>query len=256
MSNGGEITPRAPLVALGDALWFRWTARLKRGRMSTGERMAGAADVVARAHARLLADHGIQFQFKTLEFPKPPAWLESLAKFLQGVGKFAQAVGPVFKIVLWGALALAVLWLLVMTGRLALRLWMQRTARQRIGAPAPIQPLSLQPTAQRAVALLEEADRLATQQRYEEAAHVLLFRTIADIDTRRPRAVRPALTSRDIAVLAEIPGAARAAFATLVERVEHSFFGGRSLGAADFDACRAAYMTFASPQSWTQGALS
>jgi hypothetical protein len=255
MSNDGEITPRAPLVALGDALWFRWTARLKRGRMSTGERMAGAADVVARAHARLLADHGIQFQFKTLEFPKPPAWLESLAKFLQGVGKFAQAVGPVFKIVLWGALALAVLWLLVMIGRLALRLWRQRIGRQRTDAPGTVPP-SLQPTPQRAVALLEEADRLAAQQRYEEAAHVLLFRTIADIDTRRPRAVRPALTSRDIAVLAEIPGVARAAFATIVERVEHSFFGGRSLGAADFDACRAAYMTFSSPQSWTQGALS
>ncbi len=212
--------------------------------------------MVARAHARLLADHAIQFQFKTFAFPKPPPWLEGLGKFLQGVGKFAMAVGPVFKILLWGALAIAVIWLLIAIAQLVLRLWRQRNGRGSTNAPARPEPVSLRPTAQRAVALLEEADSLAAQQRYDEAARVLLFRTIADIDSRRPRAVRPALTSRDIAVLAEVPGAARAAFGAIVERVERSFFGGRSLGAADFDACRAAYMTFASPQSWAQGALS
>jgi hypothetical protein len=230
--------------------------RLKQGPMSTGERTAGAEDVVARAHARLLANHGIQFQFKTFAFPKPPAWLDGLGKWLRGLGKFAQAVGPVFKILLWGALAIAVVWLLIMIAQWVLRLWRRRNGPRQASALVLAESVSLQPTPQRAVALLEEADRLAAQQRYDEAAHVLLFRTIADIDSRRPRTVRPALTSRDIAVLAEVPGAARAAFGAIVERVEHSFFGGRALGAADFDACRAAYMTFASPRSWAQGALS
>ena len=229
-------------------------ARLKRGRMSTGERAAGTIVAVARAHARLLADHSIQFQFRPLVFPEPPAWLKDLAKLLQGIGKFAQAVGPVFEIALWAALAAAAVWPLVVIGRLALRLWRQRTARKPPATPAAAEPLNLRPTQQRAIALLDEADRLAAQQRFAEAAHVLLFRTIADIESRRPRTLRPALTSRDIAALAEIPGAARAAFGTIAERVEHSFFGGRSLAADDFGACRAAYMTFASPQSWASGA--
>ena len=102
-------------------------------------------------------------------------------------------------------------------------------------------------------ALLEEADRLAAQERFEEAAHVLLFRTIADVETRRPRAIRPALTSRDIAGLDQIPTRARAALALIVERVEHGFFGGRPVGAAEFATCRGAYLTFADPQNWAAG---
>jgi hypothetical protein len=79
---------------------------------------------------------------------------------------------------------------------------------------------------------------------------VLLFRTIADLQSRRPRALRPALTSRDIGRLEEIPLSARGAFDVIAQRVEHSFFGGRLLNAADFAACRNAYVTFASPASW------
>lgn len=115
-------------------------------------------------------------------------------------------------------------------------------------------PASLQPSAPRARALLEEADRLAAEQRYAEAAHVLLFRTIADLQARRPRALRPALTSRDIGRLEEIPLSARGAFDVIAQRVERSFFGGRALSAADFAACRNAYVNFASPASWAEGA--
>ena len=77
---------------------------------------------------------------------------------------------------------------------------------------------------------------MAAELRFDEAAHILLFRTIDDIEQRRPHALRPALTSRDIARLEEIPPPARTAFARLAEVVERSFFGGRALGQADFDA--------------------
>jgi hypothetical protein len=113
---------------------------------------------------------------------------------------------------------------------------------------------SLRPPARRARALLEEADALAAAGRFDEAAHVLLYRTIDDLEGRRPRAVRPALTSRDIAALEVIPPPARGAFAVIAEVVERSFFGGRRLDAGAFAACRQAYEAFVSPQSWAAGA--
>ena len=46
--------------------------------------------------------------------------------------------------------------------------------------------------------------------RYAEAVHHLLFRSIEDIGGRRPRLVRPALTSRELAAAAGVPPPARA----------------------------------------------
>ena len=60
--------------------------------------------------------------------------------------------------------------------------------------------------------------------RYSEAAHLLLFRSIEDIDARRPDLVRPALTSRDIAALPRSPARPRRAFARIAMMVERSLF--------------------------------
>jgi hypothetical protein len=215
--------------------------------MTTSERAAAAGDVVARAHAKLLADASLQFQFTRHVVPPPPSWLTALAKMLQ-------ALGPAVRILVWAVVAAVVLGAVFLIVRAVVR-YRRRFKPYRVGGPSlGADPASLQPTGARALALLEEADRLAAQQRFEEAAHVLLFRTIADVESRRPRAVRPALTSRDIAGLDQIPSRARDALAIIVERVEHGFFGGRPVGAAEFAACRGAYMTFADPQSWAAGA--
>jgi hypothetical protein len=222
--------------------------------MATDDRTVGVGDVVARAHARLLADHSLQFHFTPLNIPPTPPWFAAFIKMLQAVGRFLGALGPVVQISFWAVVAAVVLGAVFLIARAAIRFWKRRGSRRRKPARATAQPLDLRPSAQRAAALLEEADRLAAAQRFEEAAHALLFRTIADLETRRPRALRPALTSRDIAALAEIPAPARGAFATIAERVELSFFGGRSLGAGDFSVCRTAYLAFASPQSWAVGA--
>jgi len=129
--------------------------------------------------------------------------------------------------------------------------WKRRARSVRLNGPllGP-EPGALRPTAPRALALLKEADRLAAEQRFEEAAHVLLFRTIDDLESHRPRTVRPALTSREIAALEGLPQPARNAFVVIAELVEQSFFGERALGEREFAVCRGAYMTFAAPASW------
>lgn len=218
--------------------------------MATSER-AAAGDVVAQAHAKLLADTSLQFHFTPFQIPKPPnwPWLAELLKALIGLG-------PVLRILFWLAVAALALAVVVAIARAVLH-YRKRYAATRIGRlNLGPEPANLQPAARRAAALLEEADHLAAQQRFEEAAHVLLFRTIADLEARRPRTVRPALTSRDIAALDEIPATARGAFAAIAELVERSFFGGRTVGASEFAACRGAYLRFASPDSWAAGARS
>ena len=73
---------------------------------------------------------------------------------------------------------------------------------------------------------------------------------IDDLVTRRPGAVQPALTSRDIATLKVLPEDARAAFARLAQAVERTFFGGRPSDADAFSVARADYQAFAFAEGW------
>jgi hypothetical protein len=99
-------------------------------------------------------------------------------------------------------------------------------------------------------ALLGQADALAGRGLFAEAAHLLLFRSIADLDERKPGLVRPALTSRDIAGLDDIPSRPRGAFARIAMLVEHSLFARRPLAEGDWRECRAAYEEFAFAEAW------
>ncbi len=101
-----------------------------------------------------------------------------------------------------------------------------------------------------AVQLLDEADVLAGEGRYDEAARLLLHRSIGEIDAHRPDLVRPALTSRDIAGHPLLPGGPAAAFARIAALVERSFFARRPLGPDDWQDCRAAYRDFAFADGW------
>src|SRR5262249_29788159 len=124
--------------------------------------------------------------------------------------------------------------------------------RQRDGAEGDKENLpDWRPPLARARALLADADRLAAQGLFAEAVHLLLFRSIEDIDERRPRSIKPALTSRNIAQLDALPSSARPAFARIATSVERSFFGGREIDAQDFQECRRAYEAFAIPNAWS-----
>jgi Domain of unknown function (DUF4129) len=99
-------------------------------------------------------------------------------------------------------------------------------------------------------AWLEEADRLAAKGLFAEAIHHLLFRSIEDIAQRRPKLVRPALTSRELARAEALPDPVRDLFARISALVERSLFGGRSVGPEDWQSARAAYADLVLPRSW------
>ncbi len=198
---------------------------------------AEAAKTFADAHRELVADTAIQFALPAFEPPKTPAWLEALANLLA-------ALGPVMPFIFWGALALGILFLLyLIVPRLTGFEWPWRRKATTIED-------DWRPEESAARQLLAEAEALAAQGNYSEAAHLLLFRSIEDIDRRRPKLVRPALTSRDIASDEAIPERPKSAFATIVAYVESSLFGGRALGSAEWQDCRANYEQFAFAEGW------
>jgi len=194
---------------------------------------------LAAAHQAMLHTKGLQFGFSAYDPPKPPAWLERLAKLFEHLA-------PVLKVVFWIGLAAAAGLILFFIVREVMQVRFRRGKRRVKGQS----PDEWRPAPARARALLEDADRLAADGRFDEAVHLILLRSIDDFSGRKPGAVRPALTSRDIASLPAMPGAARAAFEAIARTVEASFFAARPAGAADFAQCRQAYERFAFPQVW------
>jgi hypothetical protein len=185
------------------------------------------------AHEALLHTPGLQLRFSAPPQPKPPpAWLEPLIKALV-------ALAPVWRIIFWAGVVVGVvliLWVIVRDLPIG-----QRWRRKRPRAPAA----EWRPEAGAAQALLAEADRLAAEGAYAEAVHLILFRSIEDIAVKRPGAVRPALTSRDLVEAAPLSEAGRRAFRTIAEAVERSFFGGRRTEQDEFERCRREYEAFA-----------
>lgn len=189
------------------------------------------------AHRALVSDGSIQFEMAK---PKPrvvPEWLQWLADILSS---------PTAKYLLFGAIGLLLLYLLYQAAMRARGLrW-----RGRGTVVTSEAEMEWRPEAGPARALLAEADALAAQGLFSDAAHLLLFRSIEDIDARRPNLVRPALTSRDIAGTHQLPAVPRRAFSTIVLLVERSLFGGKQLVENDWSRCRAAYEEFAFAGAW------
>jgi len=189
-------------------------------------------EAFADAHRQMLGDSAIQFDFPN---PQPP---QEAPAFLN--------LGPILTIVFWAAVAAIVGFLLyLIVTRLIDAKWPRRHGQEAADAGE-----TWRPAAAEARELLGEADALAAAGRFSEAAHLLLFRSIEDIDEKRPDLVRPALTSRDICALEEIPAPPRSAFARIAMMVERSLFAQRPLGAGDWDDCRAAYQEFAFAEGW------
>lgn len=199
-----------------------------------------AADAIAQAHSRLLKAGDLQFTFPAYKAPKTPDWMEAFSRFLKSIGPYLLD----FFWMLLGALALAAAYYI---GREVLR-------RRGWWTPKPEEASQSwpewRPTAEQARLLLADADRLAAEGRFGDAAHLLLLRSIQDIDDRRPQLVRPALTAREIARLDQVPQSARACFSDIARTVERGTFAGRDVSAEDFAHCRESYERFALPQLW------
>lgn len=169
----------------------------------------------------------------------PPAWLETLNEALRAMfgplAKWMVAAWPVIEkllIVLAVLLVLYLVWRLL--GPLVTRL-RDPKAKPEVWAPSR----------EEALALLDDADRLAADGRFGEAAHLLLLRSVGQIRAGRPGTVIPASTAREITALPQLPKTARTAFAIIADRVERSLFALRDLDAADWTVARAAYADFA-----------
>jgi hypothetical protein len=234
-----------------------------------GAKVAGGAEVQAvdaarleAAHRALLADRDIQFTLDRAQQPKPPEWLTAL---LRGLGHALRPVGRFFrwidgflpdapwaKIFLWGVIALAALTLLVILWRgLRQGRWEWPFRRRRAHTSVDATPEEAwTPGEAPAREWLDEADALAARGLYAEAIHHLLLRSVEDIGKRRPRLVRPALTSRELAAASVVPSAARELFSRIAAMVERSLFGGRAVDAGDWATARGAYADFVLPHAW------
>ncbi|MGH7734304.1 MAG: DUF4129 domain-containing protein [Gemmatimonadales bacterium] len=199
-------------------------------------------------HDRLLADRRLQFDFPAVPAQPPihwPKWLVDLGKFL---GQVFEATFPVLKVLFWVGVGLALAAIVFLIVReLAGRRFPGFGRRRRATRPSPA---DWRPDAAAARKLLADADALAAEGDYDGAVHLILLTSIDDIEGRRPRLVRPALTARDIAALEALPERARRAFSEMAKVVERSLFGGRPAGADGFARCRADYQAFALEEAW------
>lgn len=202
-----------------------------------------AADAdLARAHAELLSNGSIQFELPAQKPPEIPDWLQWLGEALRALGPFLPTI--FWTVVAIGAVAILLLiFNAIAPGRLALPGWFRRTA-------AVEEPLLLQPNAEAARELLAEAEALAGEGRFDEAARRLLARTIEEMDRRLPGEVRPTLTSRELTGSALLPERPGGHLREIVALVECSLFARRPLSAADWAGCRDAYARFASADAW------
>ena len=201
-----------------------------------------ALDDFDAAHAELRSDSSIQFELTPVN--PPTARPRSEVRMDPPTFSLPQAAGSMTQAVFWVVIALAAAGLLYLIAR-RLAGW-RSTRKDRELESEPVWRMEEAPARQ----LLGDADALAAEGRYSEAAHLLLHRSIAEIDCRRPASIRKALTSRDIAALPAIPPSPADAFRAIVAAVERSLFGARPLDAGDWQNCRAADERFAFADGW------
>lgn len=194
----------------------------------------------------LRASADIQFAPVPLPPPAPPRELGLFERLLQAFFEWlGRVLGPVgewlgnwWGIIGWGLLILVagfVIYGLVRAfGPLARR-------RPRAAKETP----AWQPERAASLALIEEAEQLAAEGRFDEATHLLLTRSVGELSAARPGLVEPSSTARELAVLPALSEPARTAFGVMAQAVERSLFALQSLERADWEAARDAYARFA-----------
>lgn len=193
------------------------------------------------AYDQVRGDSDIQFTPSFSRPPDPPPeWWGDVARWLgdllEPLARVLAAAWPVLSKLLLVALGLGVLALLWVIVAPYISDWRERRA---VAVP------DWTPDATQARLLLEEADRLAADGRFDEAAHLLLYRSIKDIAAKRPDLLRPSTTAREIGAFEALSQRARQAFGVIAGHVEASFFARRPLDRSAWDSSREAYRAFA-----------
>lgn len=204
-------------------------------------------DALQRAHAAYLRDGALQLtrperEDTPIELRETPGWL-------QAIGRFLESLGPIFAALFWIAVAAIVAGLLyfIFGEAIRMRLGLKKAPKEKAEDDVLT---DIRPDADRARSLLEEADALAREGRFAEAVHLLLFRSIEDIQERLDGGVPTSLTAREIAGLSKLPDRARRALKPIIQIVESSFFGGRGVDADGWKNARQSYEDFAFGEGW------
>ncbi|KTE15978.1 DUF4129 domain-containing protein [Sphingopyxis sp. H115] len=206
-------------------------------------------ELVDPAYSQTIAGGEIQTGFPPPPPPPDvPEWLKSLT---EAIGSFFRWSAPVATPLLWIAVTIIALLLLYFFVPGFAR-WIDalRFRRKAEGDEEPDGVGLAEAGAARA--LLAEADALAAEGRFAEAVHLLLYRSVEDIEGRRPGLVKPAMTSRELAEARDLPSVARDAFSRIARAVEISLFGGRAIDSGAWSQCRAAYAEMTVPQNWAR----
>lgn len=175
--------------------------------------------------------------------PKPPPqWLKAMYRFLA-------SLGPVLQFIFWAAMAVAAAGILYFLFGEAIRVRLGKSDDAEPGDPDDILP-DIRPDADQAQSLLEEADRLARAGAFAEAVHLLLLRSIDDIQRRLDGGVPRSLTAREIGGLGLLPEHAKLALSPIIMIVERSFFGDRDVDEDGWKAARGSYENFAFGADW------
>ena len=207
-------------------------------------------ELIDPAFSQTVAGGDIQTAFPPPPPPPtpPPEWLTSL---FDAIGRFFDWSTPAAKPLMWIAVALVALFLLYHFVPGFAR-WVDELRFRRRRGDADVEDGAAEAEAGAARALLAEADALAAAGRFAEAVHLLLYRSVEDIEGRRPGLVKPAMTSRDLAAAQDLPPVARGAFSRIARAVEISLFGGRAIDAAAWDQCRGAYADLTVAKNWAR----
>ncbi len=213
----------------------------------TGAKTGEAAWRAARSMSDIQYSPVPKVQVKPIDWPD---WLEAIGRFF-GKGLSALAdflgglIGPLGRLLGQSWSAVEILLIALGVAGACWIAWMLLWPLWRDRKPKVAAPESWAPAREAALALLEDADRLAGEGRFGEAAHLLLQRSVHHIASARPDWLTPSSTAREIGAIGELPWKAKQAFAVIAREVERSLFAMRGLTAEDWAKARGAYAEFA-----------
>ena len=205
--------------------------------MTTGQGNLESADDAWR---EMRSDTDIQFEPIPPEPPaEPPGWLKDLGEWLESLfGPMGEGLAGAWPVLKWVLLAIFV-------AAVAYAAWL--LIRPYLERPDSVDSddAGWQPERAEALALLEDADRLAETGDYDAAVQLLLDRSVGQIAAARPELVEPSSTARELSGITSLPEQARAAFGVIATSVERSLFALQKLGQDDWQKARGAYADFA-----------
>jgi hypothetical protein len=205
-------------------------------------------DALDRAHADYLNRRDMQlerpeWEAEPIDPPDPPP------QWLKWLGDLLGNLSPLFQFVFYAVIAAVVLGFLYFVFGEAIRVRFGKRGEGKVDEGDDIL-IDVRPDAGMARGLLEEADALARAGKFAEAVHLLLFRSIEDIQTRLEGGVPKSLTAREIGGLQHLPERAKSGLGPIIRIVERSFFGGRPVDSEGWQEARASYEDFAFGEGW------